>query len=105
MRYFQELHIGVFNNETLIDQNGNYIRVEPKFEFSCFCRADANAAGKKVQDEDGSHIVYSFVIYAGKECPDISIGTLVKVIDGNREVCFSQVIYFVRNRKNCILWV
>jgi hypothetical protein len=105
MRRMHELHIGTFSGNALIDTNGNFVKQTPQYQFTCLCRADFNSAGRKVSDSEGSHMVYSFSIYTGKDCPNIDIGTLVKVVHEEETLYSGQVINFVRNRKNCVLWL
>lgn len=105
MRRYQELHIASFTIDSLLDADGNFVQNVPSYEFACYCYANFNTAGRKISTADGNNIIYSFAIYAGKDCPEIENGMLVRVVYGDSETYEGQVIHFVRNRKNCVLWV
>lgn len=105
MRRYHKLHIGYFESDSLLDENGNFIQRLPVFKYACACRADFNSAGKKIQSEDGETVVFSYAIIAGKDCPDIPIGTLVRVVKDGEVLSTAAVIYFARTSKNCVLWV
>jgi len=106
MRYKHSLFLQNINGESQQDESGNFIVNEPLSSFVCFCREEPNGSGRKISSPDGESVLYSSIIHAPPECPDLDPGTVIIINDiKGRPRIKGNILRFSREQKNCRIWV
>ncbi|ASK29729.1 hypothetical protein CEY12_06245 [Chryseobacterium sp. T16E-39] len=63
------------------EEDGSFIPGTEGWVSISKCRDEGNGGGSKIVTTDGEVYVYGAVIYLPKNCPKVSVGERIKVID------------------------
>lgn len=86
------------------DENGDWIPNNTEATIETPCRAEPNGSGKLVITEDGSDLVYSWLVFT-KVIDRLPFGTPVKVYDGNELFVTGTIKKFSKDQKHCRIWL
>jgi hypothetical protein len=88
--------------EASLDINGNYVEGVPTTKtFSC--RVESNTKGAKVGLVDGTHYVFSWIVYLPKGSDLIPVGS--EVIINSIQEAKGEVKMFSKGQLNSRLWL
>lgn len=83
---------------------GKLIQVGERIvEFEC--RVSPNGKGSEIRRQDGTMVVYSYLIHASKDVEKLIYGTEVKVFEGDVLKAEGEVLRFFSNQVNTRIWV
>ena len=69
------------------------------------CRDEANSAGRVISLKDGIAYQFDSLIQLPRSCPDVAVGSQIKVFDGDLLRLEGRVRAFRKDQLHCRLWV
>ncbi len=110
-QYPHFLYMKTMHSETQRDNSGNWIQSDEQYMFHCECREEMNSGVKNssIAAQDGTQIVYSYIIYAPKNTARLNPGTSVLVMEekdiDSVKLVEKQVLRFEAGQLACRIWV
>lgn len=86
------------------EDNGDFVPGSEQAIATIGCLAEPNGKAEVVEIDGGERKVYSFHITTDPRCPDLLVGTSVRLERMGREYTFN-VLGFQRYQHSCQIWV
>lgn len=109
-QYPHFLYVKTLESENQRDNVGNWIKTDEQYMFHCECREEKNTGGKSsIASQDGTQIVYSYIIYAPKNTARLNTGTSILVMEekgiDSIKLVEKQILHFEVGQLACRIWV
>lgn len=94
-------------SESVYDENtGNWSASNEEWVFVSKCRDETNGGGQKVNTTDSQVYIFGAIIYLPKNCPEVTLGAKVRVLDEKGNVRIEgENLLWKKEKYHARLWL